>query len=244
MLVRPIAAFRALTFAGVALALGCANKPPTGGSGTYRGVMVGVTEIGIVQITVGAAPSGPLPASGTIEIGGTVISLSGTLDRSHASLSLSSTTGYLLEGDSRPTYVLGAYQSPQDAGSFALFLEPADGSPVLLFCGSFAVTSTTNATPLPFAVAAVPPKNAFCVGPGFAWFGSLDGNATLSCESSGGLFSGNTNADGGNLWGTGDNYGTWTVAPCGGGADDAGVDSGTGNTPDAAATDSADAEVD
>lgn len=239
MLVRPMITLRSLAFAGVALAsLSCANKPPTGGPGTYRGVLVGVTEIGILQITVGDAPSGPLPASGTIELGGTVVSLSGTLDRSRASLSLSSTTGYQLSGDSRPTYVFGSYQAPQDSGSFALFLEPADGSPVQLLCGSYTSTSTTDTSPRPFAVAAVPPGYAFCVGPSFAWPGSLNASDTLSCENGGGgLFLGNTNADGGNQWGTGSVYGTWTVAPCGGGAADGGVDSGTDNAPDAAAAD-------
>jgi hypothetical protein len=65
----------------------------------------------------------------------------------------------------------------------------------------------------------------------------LDASDSLSCQSGGGLFLGNTNADGGNQWGTGNDYGTWALAPCGGGAADGGVDSGTDNAPDAAAAD-------
>jgi len=243
---RPIAVLRSLAVA--ALALACAKNPPAGGPGTYRGVLVGVTEIGIVEVTVGEAPSGPLPASGTIETGGTVVILSGTLDRAHASLSLSSTNGYQLAADSRPTYVIGSYQGPQGSGSFALFLEPADGRPVRLFCGNLVYTSGTATPPLPtypFAVTAAPLGYAICVGPGFTWFGSLDASDTLSCQSGSGLFYGNTNADGGNHWGTGgDNYGTWTVAPCGGGAVDGGVDSGIDDAPDAAASVGVDGEMD
>ncbi|HJX54999.1 MAG TPA: hypothetical protein VJ801_19730 [Polyangia bacterium] len=243
MLVRPITALRGFVFASVALAsLSCANKPPTGGPGTYRGVLVGSSGIGTVQVTVAEAASGPLPASGTIDFGGTAVYLSGTLDQSRASISLSSTTGYHLAGDSRPTYIFGSFESPQDTGRFALFLEPADASPVKLFCGSYTSTTTTSSSP--FAVTAVPLGYAICVGPNFVWFGNLDASDSLSCQSGGGLFLGNTNADGGNQWGTGNDYGTWALAPCAAGAADGGVDGGTDNVPDAGAGDSADGDVD
>ena len=245
MFVRLAPALRSFAFATVALAsLSCASKPPSGGAGTYRGVLVGTSQIGILEITVANASSGPLPASGTIELGGTVVSLSGTLDRSNASISLSSADGYQLTGVSRPTYVFGTYShGTQDAGSFALFLESANSDPISLFCGSFVDTSTTAtlpSTPLPFGVTVTTSGAALCVTPGFAWFGSMDKNETLTCQSGGGLFNGNVNADGGNNWGTGiddqgnGDYGTWTLAPCGGSAGtDGGVDGGA--TDDGAA---------
>jgi hypothetical protein len=239
MFVRLAPALRGFAFAAVALvSLSCASKPPSGGAGTYRGVLVGTSQIGILEITVAEASSGPLPASGTIELGGTVVSLSGTLDRSNASISLASTDGYQLTGVSRPAYVFGTYShGAQDAGSFALFLESPSDSPISFFCGSFVDTSTTTtlpSTPLPFAVTVTSPGAALCVTPGFAWFGSMDTTTdTLTCQSSGGLFYGNVNADGGNQWGTGvddqgdGDYGTWTLAPCGGSAGtDGGVDAG------------------
>ena len=243
MLVLPISTIRGFAFATAALAsLSCASNPSSGGPGTYRGVMVGTIEIGIVEVTVGQTVSGPLPASGTIDLGGTVVSLSGALDQSNASLSLSSPDGYHLAGDSRPAYVLGTYQDPQDAGSFALFLEPADGSSVRLFCGSFVSTAAGGSSPSPFAVTALPSGSAICVGANITWFGALDANDTLACENRGGLFYGNVEADGGNQWGTGvdnngnGNYGTWTVAPCGNGAADGGVDSDADSGPDAGAS--------
>lgn len=111
------------------------------------------------------------------------------------------------------------------------------------------MTSTTGSSPSPFAVTALPSGVAVCVGADFTWHGTLDANDTLTCEDTGGLFSGNVEADSGNHWGTGvdsDNngtYGTWTVAPCGGSAADGGVDSGTDNSPDAGASDVAAGEL-
>jgi hypothetical protein len=253
MLVRPIPTLRGLVFACVALAispLGCANKPPTGGPGIYRGVLVG-NSVGIVDVTVVEAASGPLPATGAIDFGSIVDSLSGTLDRSSASISLSSADGYQLDGVSRPTYIFGSYnQGSLDAGTFALFLEASDSSPIRFLCGSYIDSGTTTPTQYPFAVTATSSGLAFCVTPGFSWFGALAADGTLSCQSGGGLFSGNTNADAGNQWGTGvDNsgngdYGTWTVAPCRAGAADGGVDRGLDGGPDAGAKWAADGEVD
>jgi len=42
---------------------------------------------------------------------------------------------------------------------------------------------------------------------------------------------GNVDLDGGNQWGTGDNYGSWTLAPCGAGVAD-GPDGGAGSAVD------------
>jgi hypothetical protein len=238
MLVHLAPALRSFACATVALAsLSCASKPPSGGAGTYRGIIVGISQIGILEVAVAEASSGPLPASGTIALGSTEVSLSGTLDRSSASLSLSSTDGYQLAGVSRPAYVFGSYaHSAQDSGSFALFLDSASSDPISLFCGSFVDTSSTAtvpSTPFPFGVTVTHSGAAICVTPGFSWFGSMDANETLVCQSGGGLFSGNVNADGGNNWGTGvdsqgnGDYGTWTLAPCAGSAaTDGGVDAG------------------
>jgi hypothetical protein len=238
MSVHPFATLRGFAFAGAALTLtpmGCANNPAAGGPGTYRGVLVGATEIGTMEVTVAEASSGPLPASGTMDLAGTAVSLSGALDRSQASLSLSSTAGHQLAGVSRTEYALGTYQGPQESGSFALLLEADSGSPVRLFCGSLVLTSSTGTGPIPFGVAATPSGSAFCVAPGFVWFGELDASGALSCENRGGVFFGDVNAEDGNQWGTGSNYGTWTVAPCGGGAPDGGADGGPNSSPDAGA---------
>ena len=250
MFVRLVPALRSFAFAAVALAsLSCASKPPSGGAGTYRGVLVGTSQIGILEITVAEASSGPLPASGTIDLGGTVVSLSGTLDRSNASISLSSTDGYQLAGISRPAYVFGSYYDSQDSGTFALLLESANSSPIQLFCGSFVDTSTTGtyaSQTLPFAVTAVPSGAAICVALNNIWFGSLYASDGLSCGTGGTLISGYVNADGGNQWGTGtDNqgngdYGTWTVAPCG----DNAADGGAGSGPDVGTNVNADGEAD
>jgi len=247
MLVRLISHVRGFAFAGAVLALlssSCAKKPASGGTGTYRGVMVGSSAIGIVDVTVAEAASGPLPASGTITMGNTVVSLTGALDQSKSNLSLSSTDGYQLSGDSRPAYVDGTFsnQVSQDSGSFALFLLPPNSSPIQLYCGSFVWTNPTGTSPNLFAAAVTPVGDAFCVGPALTWPGGLDSNGNLVCEQSLGLISGNVNADGGNQWGTGvdqegnGSWGTWTVEPCGGASADGGVglDTATDAAEDAA----------
>lgn len=121
MLVRPASTIRGFALAAALASLSCASKPPSGGPGTYRGVMVGTTETGIVDVTVRETECGPLPASGTVDLGGTVVPLSGALAQSNASLSLSSPAGYQLAGDSWPAYALGTYQDPQDRGSSPCF---------------------------------------------------------------------------------------------------------------------------
>jgi hypothetical protein len=256
MLVRTISTLRNSVFPGALVALlslSCASKPTSGGPGTYRGVLASTTEIGTMLVTVADGASGPLPASGTVDFGGRVVSLSGTLDQSNASLSLASTDGLQLTGASRPGYVFGSYTYSSDSGTFALIPDSADSRPAQLFCGSFVDTSTTGNAPsqtFPFAVAAAPSGAAICVALDSVWFGSLYGNDALSCGTGGSLISGNVNADGGNQWGTGiddqgnGDYGTWTVAPCGSSAADGGVDSSTDNGPDAGTSDLPAGEVD
>ncbi|HEX7599168.1 MAG TPA: hypothetical protein VF518_13210, partial [Polyangia bacterium] len=233
---------RRLAGAVVALfCLACASKPPSGGPGAYRGVIVSASEIGIIDLTVGEAASGPFPASGSIRYTARTVALSGTLDRSQTAISLASAEGLKLEGESRPKYMFGSFQGPAgatDRGSFALLLEPSDGIPVQLYCGSYTFTSSTT-SPLPFAVTAVAPGSAICVGADFAWFGSLDPSGYLSCAISGGIYQGDVNADAGNPWGTGQNYGNWTVTPCGAASLDGGVDDANTPGPDTSADGSA-----
>jgi len=220
------------------LGLACAGNPSPGGPGTYRGVVVGSSQIGTLDVTVAGAAS-PFPASGTLSLPDRVVSLAGTLDQSKRALSLSSADGYQLAALSRVGYAYGSYAGPggaQDRGSFALLLAPPDGTPVQLFCGGF-VASTTD-TSLPFAVTAVPPGNAICVGPNLTWFGTLDVDGSLYCSVGGGEFDGNVNnlsTSTPNQWGTGQNSGTWAVAPCTGNAGDGGVDD-AGGAADSATT--------
>jgi hypothetical protein len=205
--------------------LACASDPKAGGPGTYRGVIVGIGEVGTLEVTVGEATSGPLPASGTMTFRARTVALTGTLDRSKVSLSLASADGYQLTGQSRKEYVLGSFIAAKDSGSFALFLVPAGGPPVQLFCGSLNLTSTADAPPLPFGVTAMATGAAICVAPAFTLLGSLDSTKILSCSSNGAAFDGQVNADAGGIWGTGEGYGTWTLQPCGDGSPDGGVNS-------------------
>jgi hypothetical protein len=201
--------------------------------------MVGAGEMGTLDVTVGEAASVPLPASGgLLFLDGRSESLTGALNQSNASLSLSSTTGYQLTGDSRPGYAYGSYQyqSLEDYGEFALLQEPPGGSSIKTFCGSFVSTASTDASPIPFAITAVPDGGAICVGPNFAWYGYMDPFGYVSCSVGSGLFYGNANADAGNKWGTGTTNGdggTWMVTPCGG-STSAGQDGGVSATEDAA----------
>lgn len=234
MLVLPTSILRGVVLPSAVLALlslSCANRPPSGGPGTYRGVLVNSIATGSIDVTVGEASRGPLPASGTLVLGGTTVSLSGTLDRSNATLSLSSTDGYQLTGDSRPAYAFGSFTSSQDRGSFAMLPEDAN-SPVRLLCGTFFWTAPANSSPSPFAVTATPSGAAMCVGPSFVWFGNLNGYDALACEGSAtSVVLGNVDLDAGNHWGTGEDYGSWTLAPCGGDAAD-GPDGGAGSAVD------------
>jgi hypothetical protein len=231
------------------LCLACASDPKAGGPGTYRGVIVGTGETGTMEVTVGEATSGPFPASGTIVFQTRTVALTGTLDQSKVSLSLASADGYQLTGQSRKQYVFGSFQTTQDSGSFALFLVPADGTPVQSFCGNLNLTSTTGAPPLPFAVTAVAAGAAICVCPSFTLFGRLDSTNTLSCTDTGAAFDGQVNVDAGGRWGTGESYGTWTLQPCGDGSPNGGVnneaDGGTGSsTPDAGVDSAVDGGLD
>jgi hypothetical protein len=203
--------------------------------------MVGAGEMGTLDVTVREAASGPLPASGgLLFLNGSSESLAGALDQSNARISLSSTTGYQLTGDSRPAYAYGSYQyqSSEDRGEFALLPEPPSGSSIKTFCGSYVSTASTDASPIPFAIAAVPEGSAICVSPTFTWLGFMDAADTVSCSAGTGLFYGNANVDAGNQWGTGTadgDGGNWIVGPCG---------SGTGGGPDAGASGTDDATVD
>jgi hypothetical protein len=241
--------------AAVVLAsLACASKPGAGGPGVYRGVVVTGSETGTLEVVVGEAGGSPFPASATLSFANRTAVLSGTLDSSQTKLSLSSSEGYQLTGQSRPKYVAGSYAGPagaNDNGSFGLSLVPADGTPIRLVCGKFVMTTTisatttgttttiaTNPTILPFAVTALAPGPALCVGPNFTWSGSLGVDGNLYCSSYGGEVGGNVdnmNTDASYPWTTTTNSGTWTVAPCGslpadgGIGDDAGAD---GAAPD------------
>jgi hypothetical protein len=229
-------ALRSLALSLMPLFLGCASKPTAGGPGSYRGVLVGAGEMGTLAVTVTGSASGQLPASGgLVDMDGTTASLSGMLDQDNDSLSLSSTTGYQLGGDSRPGYVLGGYQGPVWNGQFALLEQLDGGGSVRTFCGSYVSNTTAGATPMPFAIAGVAGGSAFCVGYNFAWLGSMDASDIVSCSVGTGLFYGNANADAGNQWGTGTedgNSGTWAVVPCGADAS-GGLDGGSSGAADA-----------
>ena len=219
------------------LFLGCASKPTAGGPGSYRGVLVGAGEIGTLAVTVAGSATSSLPASGgLVDLNGSTASLSGTLNQGNASCSLSSTAGYQFDGDSRPEYVLGGYHGPLGGGEFALLEQPDSGGSVKTFCGAYVSSSSTTATPIPFAIAGVPDGAAVCVGPNFAWLGTMDSAEDVSCSVGTALFYGNANADAGNQWGTGtsdgDN-GTWAVTSCGPDAG-GGSDGGTRGAADAA----------
>jgi len=124
----PIFAFRTFAVSAatlMSLFLGCASKPTAGGPGSYRGVLVGAGEMGTLAVTVVGSASSQLPASGgLVDMDGTTASLSGMLNQDNASLSLSSTTGYQLGGESRPGYVLGGMRVRWGAGNSPCWSSP------------------------------------------------------------------------------------------------------------------------
>jgi len=197
------------------LPLACAKGPASGGPGSYHGVATGKDEIGILEVLVTEADQGPLPATGTLKFPSKTLSLTGTLDKSQTLFSLASTDGYKLVALSRPAYAIGSYTSDtgEDAGSFALLLVTAD-NPVDLYCGRIVDTSGEAPVSQPFAITATSGGQAVCVGHGFAYVGSLSSHHALDCAFGSAVFEGNVDFKSGNMWGTGTNYGTWSVTPC------------------------------
>jgi hypothetical protein len=212
------------------LFLACAKGPQSGDAGHYLGVATNRNEIGILDVTVAEADKGPLPATGTLKFPSKTITLTGTLDQSKTQLSLSSSDGYTLVGESRPTYAFGSYKNATDEeqGSFGLIPQPATSSPVQLYCGSYWDTTVTQQTSYPLAITATAGGNALCVGQNFAWVGVLGTDDSVACAFGGGTFNGNVNTAG-NPWGTGEHYGSWTVSPCAdnGAGGDGGVSDGS-----------------
>jgi hypothetical protein len=225
------------------ISLACAKEAPSGGAGTLRGVATGLQEIGVLEITIEEAEKGPLPASGTLSFPSRSLSLTGTLDKSKAKLSLSSSEGYQLVGESRPDYTYGGYTNAKgdEVGTFALLPQTADAT-VALYCGSMISQSEndTKGVVLPLAICGIPGGGAICVGPNYAWRGGLAADNEVRCSATGGpVIEGNVNASNGNKWGTVENYGTWAVTPCASN----GAGGGDGGVPDSApASGAADAE--
>jgi len=124
------------------------------------------------------------------------------LNQDNASLSLSSTTGYQLGGESRPGYVLVGMRVRWGAGNSPCW-SSRQRRLVKDFLWKLRLKHHGCAAPIPFAIAAVAGGSAFCVGYNFAWMGNMDASDTVSCSASTGLFYGNANADAGNQWGTG-----------------------------------------
>jgi hypothetical protein len=176
-----------------------------------------------------------LPATGTLKFPSKTIELTGTLDKSKTQLTMTSGSDYSLVGESRPGYVRGSYKNAKgdDVGSFGIVL-PGEGAPVGLFCGSMLVTSDTDTKGLtmPLAIAGVPGGDAVCVGFTFSYLGGFaTDNKTVGCTMiNSAQINGDVTATTGNQWGTGIEYGTWTVTPCA----DNGASSVDGGVPDGA----------
>jgi hypothetical protein len=222
------------------LSLACAKSPPSGGPGTYQGVVANVAnEIGLLDVEVTESDKGSLHAEGTLKFPNRTLSLTGTLDRSKTLLSLSTSDGYKIDGLSRPSYSYGSYtdSTGNDTGSFALLFQTS-GSTIERYCGSGSFTipvdASTQDITLPIAITAISGGEAFCVGPNFMLMGGLGTDKAISCAApSGGLIEGNINNKD-NPWDTGGPAGKWTVIPCAsnGAVGDAGIPDDAGGSAD------------
>ncbi len=123
------------------------SKP--GVSGSYRGLLTGATESGVMDVTIGAASStqslhplgtGAGAVTGTLTLAGSAgpVQLTGSYDPSTGTLTLSATTPagtYSLTGTSSATGFSGTYTSPSGSGVFTL--APAASGNVDLYCGTY-----------------------------------------------------------------------------------------------------------
>jgi len=206
MLVRPTSILRGVVFPGAVLALlslSCANRPPSGGPGTYRGVLVNSIATGSIDVTVGEASRGPFLPAGPLSWWHNRIPVrhAGPV-QCHAFTFVNRR----LPVDRRlPTGVrLRSFTSSQDRGSFAMLPEDAN-SPVRLLCGTFFWTAPANSSR---AHSRSRPRHRepLCASvPASSGFGNLNGYDALACEGSATPWSWGTSiSTRGNHWGTGE----------------------------------------
>ena len=129
------------------------TQPDAGGVGSYRGLLTGKSETGVLDVMVSSPTTASSMAtgssggnvSGTIALvsGGAKIVLSGSFDAATGTLTLTGKTPsgtYSLTGKSSGGAFAGTYTSPGDSGSFSLL--PATSGDVTLYCGTYAGDSS------------------------------------------------------------------------------------------------------
>lgn len=122
-------------------------QPDTGAAGTYRGLLTGPTETGVLDVTIDSpsmsktmSTAGGSDVSGSISMvsGAAKISLTGTYDAATGTLELEGKAAagtYSLTGKSNAGSFAGSYEGPNGSGSFSLL--PATDGEVTLYCGSY-----------------------------------------------------------------------------------------------------------
>ncbi len=196
------------------------TTPPQ--SGSYRGVLTGANESGVLEATVsGGSTSGTktltagniLTVTATLKLAGATVMLTGTLDPSTGAFDLSG-GGYALKGTFAASGISGTYSGPHGTGTFVL-LTSAQGT-VSSFCGAFNGDDTgiwnISAVPGGSAVGAWATR----AGTAGTFAGTWGNDTTLILNGSpisatGRLLS--TSGEG--TWTSSNNkHGTWTTGAC------------------------------
>ncbi len=124
---------------------GDGNGDPTK-TGPFKGVLTGMTETGILSVTIGAAAlqhasltdddveALTSSVTGTLTIAGTPVTLTGTFDDVTGAFSISG-GGYTLTGTYLDGKITGTFTGPSGGGSFGLL--PDTNGAVNVYCGTF-----------------------------------------------------------------------------------------------------------
>ena len=133
---------------GCVLLFACSGDDGDGGggggavkSGPFRGVITGMTTTGIVAVTISETSarstdvaSATYPVTGTLTIGTTPVTLTGTFDDVTGAFSVSG-GGFTLTGTWVNGTISGTFTGPSVSGSFGL-LADTNGA-VQVYCGTF-----------------------------------------------------------------------------------------------------------
>jgi len=193
------------------------------GEGSYKGLLSGGTESGVLQVSVGEGTSprslnpqaegdAPLVVSGTLTIGaGAPIELTGTYDPSIGAFSVSG-GGYALSGAATSQGITGSYTGPNGGGAFAI--QATSSGTVSLFCGTFAGDSSGTWNLIGVEGGAASGAWASAEGSSGAFAGAWkNGSITLTSQLV--TATGSLSATGGTgTWTADSNSGTWLTAPC------------------------------
>lgn len=127
------------------------SKPQSAAAGSYRGLLTGQSETGVLEVTISessssqsvrtqatAGPSASVGGTITLVNGGDEIELSGSYDAVTGTLTLTGIAPsgkYTLSGKSSGGAFDGTYTGPGGSGNFSLL--PASDGAVTLYCGTY-----------------------------------------------------------------------------------------------------------